>query len=220
MITGFADLVAFLKRFHAPLLENPSLEADIPADLPPGLATLHRELGRLIELDLDSDGRWRSPFGTQDRLLPWKRLVRIDGMIEFAVENSGNWTARCPTGLPDPPVYSNAADGWSEVRRGYVVVCDSLNHFLTTLCLQEAVMGCPNLLCVETDRPLDQVVTVPLQPLWLNGYYVTGEPNRHFHVTVDHDVIVMDLNRPWIGSRVRGVASLVAHGLKSQAVWG
>ena len=219
MLANFADLIAFLKCFHAPLLAGPSLDAaDMPADLPPGLATLHRELGRLIELEYSPDGAWRPPFGTQDRLLPLKRLKWIDGLVEFAVENSGNWAARCPLGMPDPPVYSDAADGWSDTRRGFVVVCESLNHFLTTLCLQEAVMGSPNLLCVETDRPLDQVVTAPLQPLWLNGYLVTGDPDRHFHVTAERDVIVMDLHRPYVGSRARDVAGLVAQGLKFQAV--
>jgi hypothetical protein len=80
---------------------------------------------------------------TQDALAPASLLKRVDGMVEFAWENQGNWSARCPIGQPDPPVYSNAADVWNTPERGFVVVCESLNHFLTTLCLQGA-MG-PNL---------------------------------------------------------------------------
>src|SRR5262245_54437411 len=141
VIESIVDLVAFLKRFHRHWLDDPSLNpALIPADLPPGLATIYRELGALVEIEPGPENDWRAPFATQDVLLPVSRLKRVGDLAEFAWENQGNWSARCPVGRSDPPVYSNAADSWDAVRRGFVVVCASLNHFLTTLCLQEAVM--------------------------------------------------------------------------------
>lgn len=217
MITSIGDLVDFLKRFHRHWLGDPSLDpAIIPDDLPPGLATIYRELGALIEIDPGPGNEWHAPFATQDALMPVTRLKRVDGMVEFAWENQGNWSARCPVGLFDPPVYSNAADSWNTVRQGFMVVCESLNHFLTTLCLQEAVMGCRNLVALRTDQPPDQVLTFALQPLWLNGYYVAGEPDHQFFVSADEDTLVMDWGGLWAASQVNKVAGLVAQGVGVQ----
>jgi hypothetical protein len=212
MIKSIADLVAFLKRFHRHWLVDPSLVPSlIPPDLPDGLATIYREFGALIEID-----QYPSPFATQDALVPASRLKSVDGMVEFAWENQGNWSVRCPLGRPDPPVYSNAADVWQAEQRGFVIVCDSLNHFLTTLCLQEAVMGCGNLLALHTDQPPDHVLTVPLRPLWLNGYYVAGEPDHQLFVSDDQDLLVMDWAGVWVGSPVHKLAGIVAKGVKVQ----
>ncbi len=214
MIESIADLVAFLKRFHRHWLDDPSLDpAAVPADLPDVLATVYRELGALVEIEQNP-----SPFATQDALMPVSWLKRVDGMVEFAWENQGNWSARCPVGQADPPVYSNAADSWDTVRRGFVVVCESLNHFLTTLCLQEAVMSCRNLVALHADRPPDQVLTIPLQPLWPNAYYVAGEPDHQFFVSPEHDVLVMDWAGVWVGSPLHKVAGLVAQGVKAQVL--
>ena len=214
MIASIADLVAFLKRFHRHILNNPSLDrALIPADLPDGLTTIYRELGALVEIEENP-----APFATQDGLVALSRLKRVDGMVEFAWENQGNWSARCSVGQGDPPVYSDAADSWNEVRQGFVVVCESLNHFLTTLCLQEAVMGCRNLVALHTNLPPDQVLTVPLLPLWLNGYYVNVEADHHFFMSVDQDLLVMDWDGVWIGSPSQKLAGLVAQGIRVQVL--
>jgi hypothetical protein len=219
MIASIADLVAFLKRFHRHWLDDPTLDpAPIPADLPPPLATVYRELGALVEIERRPDNNWHAPFATQDTLVPLSRLKRVEGMVEFAWENQGNWSARCPVGQPDPPVYSNAADSWDTVRRGFVVVCDSLAHFLTTLCLQEAVMSCRNLAALHSDRPMAEVLAVPLEPLWLDGYYVAGEPDHQFYVSPDRDVLVMDWAGVWVGSPSRKAAELLAPGVKAQVL--
>jgi hypothetical protein len=213
VIESIADLVAFLTKFHRHWLRESALDsALIPADLPDGLATIYRELGALVEIQPGPENDWRAPFATQDVLLPLSRLKRVDGMIEFAWENQGNWSARCPVGYANPPVYSNSVDLGDTVPRGFVVVCDSLNHFLTTLCLQEAVMGCRNLAALSTNRPLDQLLTVALQPLWLNGHYVFGEPDHQFFVSADSDLLVMQSDVVWVGSPLQDVRSLIVQG--------
>lgn len=68
-------------------------------------------------------------------------------MIEFAWENQGNWSARCLAGQADSPVYTNAGDGGGS--SAFEVVRDSLNAFLITLCLQEAVMSAPVLYAID-----------------------------------------------------------------------
>jgi hypothetical protein len=213
VIESIPDLVTFLKRFHRHWLDEPSLDEDlIPADLPDGLALIYRELGALVELD-DAPG----PFAAQDGLAPLSRLKRVNGMVEFAWENQSNWSARCPVGRSDPPVFSNAADVWAMERRGYVVVCESLNHFLTTLCLQEAVMSCRHLLALDADRPPNVALSIPLRPLWLNGYYVSGEPDHHFFVSSDEDVLVMQsADDVWLGSPFNKLSGLVTRGARVQ----
>ena len=212
MIASTADLVAFLKVFHRRWLADPSLDAAlIPPDLPPPLATVYRELGALTEIA-------PGPFATQDGLVPPGRLKRLGGMVEFAWENSGNWSARCPLGQADPPVYSAAADIWETPRRGFVVVCDSLAHFLTTLCLQEAVMSCRNLVNINSTRPPAELLTVPLEPLWLGGRYVDGRADHHFWVSPDREVLVMDWAGVWVGSPSRAVAGLLAPGVAAQVL--
>jgi hypothetical protein len=219
MIRSIQDLVKFLNRFHRDWLDDPSLAPSlVPPDLPDGLATIYRELGALVEIEQDSHGR--APFASQDCLMPLSRLKRVDGMLVFSWENQGNWSCRCQPGEPDPPVYSNAADVWNEEQRGFVVVCNSLNHFLITLCLQEALYSCRNLVAIEGHPRPEEAIIERLEPLWLCGRLVNAEPSHDFFVTSDNEAIVMNYAGVWIGSRSRPVQQLVASGLKSMVLAG
>jgi hypothetical protein len=195
MIATIHDLVSFLREFHRPWGPNPGLPAsEIPGDLPDGLALLYREFGRLIEID-----EIQGPFGTQDGLVPLSRLERIEGMFEFVWENQSNWSCRCPVGRGDPAVYSNAGDGWRPGREpGFLKVCDSLNHFLITFCLQEAVMSAANLVAFRTESVADVLKEVPA-PIWLQGYYAHGEPSHDFYL-IGQDVLLMNYAGLWMGS--------------------
>jgi hypothetical protein len=126
-------------------------------------------------------------------------------MAEFVWESQGNWSASCPLKDPDPPVYSDAAEAWESERRGFVVAGASLNHFLTTLCVQEAVMGCRSLAAVGTAGGPAGAVVGELRPLWLRGRDVYGEPSHNFFAAPDQGVLVMDHARLWVGSPVRPV---------------
>jgi hypothetical protein len=206
MIDSIEDLIAFLKQFHRHWLsdELPDMKLDaslIPADLPYGLAQIYKELGALFELEPSRNSNAGRPFATQDCLVSVEGLKCVDGTLEFAWENQGNWSCRCPLSQYDPPVYSNSFDVWSEEQCGYQIVCDSLNHFLTTLCLQEAVMSC-RWLEVLHDTTVWECLTREILPLWLNGYYVDREPTHSFYEIPNEDVLIMDLgvNGIWIGS--------------------
>jgi len=214
VIVSVPDLISSLKSFHRHLLDDPALDpALIPTDLPHGPSMIDRGPGALIELGPGPDDGWRAPFAARDALVPVGRLRRIDGMVEFAREDQGNWPARCPVGQPDPPVYSDAADVWRTAQRGFVKVCDSLNHSLTTLCLQEAVMGSRCLAALETGLPSDRVLAIPVLPLWLDGDYVGGEPDHQFFASREHDVLVMNWAGAWVGSPIHEVTDLVAPGI-------
>jgi hypothetical protein len=208
MIESIDDLIVFLKHFHRHLLEDPSLPPEqIPDDLPEGLAKIYRELGGLIDLEYPHP----RPFATQDTLVSVKDLERVDEKIEFAWENQGNWIVRCPSNQKDPPVYSNADDVWEDGQKGFVVVCESLNHFLITLCLQEAVMGSINFASTWTDNILEKTIAAGnFQPLWLNGHYVFNEPSHNFYISQDRDILIMDRQGEgiWIGSQTRTVRNI------------
>lgn len=219
MIRTIVDLVAFLKHYHRDWLDDPSLDsAMIPADLPDGLAAIYRELGGLVELNFTREGERQWPFASQDCLVALSQLKRVDGMIEFSWENQGNWSARCAAGSGDPPVYSDAQDVWDERQRGFIVVCESLNNFLTTLCLQEAVFASRNLISLRSNVPVDQVLTIPVQPLWLDGCYVYETPSHQFFASADREILIMDGAGAWIGSPTRAVADLVRPGINFMAM--
>jgi hypothetical protein len=198
MIESIDDLIVFLKHFHRNLLEDPSLPPEqIPDDLPEGLAKIYRELGSLVNIS-----QRPSPFGTQDILIPITKLQRIDGMVKFCWENQVVWSAYCSVNKKDPPVYL------SEFAENFEFVCDSLNHFLITLCLQEAALGSHNVAQVNgTDNNLDAIKEKEkFQPLWLNGQYAYSDWLRNFYISEDRDILIMD--NWWIGSQSRPLVDI------------
>lgn len=76
-----------------------------------------------------------------------------------------------------------------------------------------------NLAAFDTDRPTPEAVAIPLEPLWLDGYYVAGEPDHQFFVSPDQDVLVMDwAGGVWVGSPSRKAVEMVASGVKVQVL--
>jgi hypothetical protein len=120
MITSIQDLVTLLKQ-HRKYPLPPPYES-LPSNLPSALANIYREFGAETH-----------PFKNQDKLLPLSELSVVDGMLEFAIENQGVWTARCPVGISDPPVYTNAAETWIE-GSGFEEMTDSLNAYKKRSC--------------------------------------------------------------------------------------
>lgn len=120
-------------------------------------------------------------------------------MIEFAWENQGNWSARCLAGQADSPVYTNAGDGGGS--SAFEVVRDSLNAFLITLCLQEAVMSAPVLYAIDGPRsPGSDTFRSTLQSLWLQGPCAVRDCRVDFFHLPERDLIVMGDGPAWLGS--------------------
>ncbi len=193
-ILNFDDLIAFLKTFHALKFGSPEEfkldDSRIPSDLPAPLRRLYTDFGALIE-------RISGPFSTQDRLLPLEKLKRHGDLIEFAWENQGNWSARTLLNASNPPVSVDI-----EVSGQFEPIHESLEHFLTTLCLQEAIMSCEDLICVDTDA-LEAIFQGALEPMWLHAQYVQPGPSHSFYALENGTVLVMwfrEIEMCWIGS--------------------
>jgi hypothetical protein len=200
MIESIDDLIIFLKYFRRNLLTDSSLPPEmIPAYLPEGLAKIYREFGRFFSTSHPD------VLGTQDNFAHVSNLQQIeDGMVMFCWENQGNWSARCPINQKDPPVYSDNSDyyiRWN-LEEEFVIVCESLNHFLVTFCLQEAVFGSRNFARVDNaDNIFETIVDrEKFQPLWMNGKYVYTDRLRDFYISEDRDILIMGSR---IGSQTR-----------------
>ena len=213
-ITTFDELIEFLQRFHYLFSEAPHIDDGIiPAELPQPLKDLYRELGVIVAIEKSRSNDYRAPFAAQDTILPLSRLKRIDGMVEFAWENQGNWSCRCSLGESDPPVYSDAAESWGE-GHGFEEVCEHLSHFLTTLALQEAVMSCPVLLSAEEETVIEVLDRQP-PALWLNGISVfKEEPSHNFYFEPDCDLLVMEYGGVWLGSHADEFRQLIRKGIQ------
>ena len=187
MIHTLDDAIVFLKRFHRHRLEDPSWNTELlDGDLPPGLCQVYRNLGGFLELDEEAGS---NPLGAQNVLAHPSDLLRVDGMVEFAFENQGNWSCRCALGEEDPAVYSDATEYWSHPRPGFNLVSQSLNRFLITFCLTEAIFSCEELIVVQD---LAAVESLCLKALWLDAPYVFEEPFPGFYTSEDETVLMAD----------------------------
>lgn len=181
-ISAIEDLVYYLRHFHRHWNVSPSMDPSLlPSDLPEGLWLIYRELGGLFTV-----GDYDSPLGTQDHLMRPDQLQPRDGMVEFLRENQGVWSCRYTAGVKDSAVYSDVGD---EVN--FLKVCDSLNRFLVTFCLREAVFSAPCLVFFREAR-LKDILTGVCRTLWLNGQYVYEERDYDFFDAPGHDVLIMD----------------------------
>ena len=219
MIQTLPDLFAFLHTWHAPWRSQAQACAMPSLPMPRPLAQLYAEFSPLIAIRPSSANSHRAPFATQDQLLCPTGLSLQEGMLAFAVENQGNWSARCPTQGEDPPVYSDAAQMWDETAQSFSPVGTSLSYFLTTLCLQEACMSAPHLVtCNAADA--QAVLQVPLQLLWLNGQLVYGPDTHQFHYAPAHGVLVMQAQDAiWAAAQTAEALALIQPGLSQQVVF-
>ncbi len=219
MIHSLPDLFAYLHAWHTPWRDQTQACAMPSLPMPKPLAQLYAEFAPLIAIRPASANGHRAPFATQAQLLCPTGLSLQDDMLAFAVENQGNWSARCPTQGEDPPVYSDAAQMWDEAAQGFSLTGPSLSHFLTTLCLQEACMSAPQLVtCNAAD--VQAVLQVPLQPLWLNGQLVYGPDTHQFHHAPAHGVLVMQAQDAiWVAAQSAEALALILPGLSQQVVF-
>jgi hypothetical protein len=219
MIASIDELIDFLKRYHRHWMDDPALDASlIPSDVPAGLASIYRELGGLLDVESRHENNYACPFGRQDRLHRIEELVRIDGEVSFLTENQAVWTARFPVGPADPPVLCDADLGFSDPPNGHVVVCDSLNRLLVTYCLHEAVLGSRRVGAIEVEDSIENMIALPVQPLWLDGPYVYGEP-YHFYSSADEQVLFMHMGTTyWVGSHSVDPSEVASPGVEFHVI--
>ena len=195
-IQSLNDLFRFLHWWHETDREAAGLpEHRVPTELPDPLRRFYLEFGRMTAIEDEP-----APFNTQDMLGSIADLEYENGMVTFSWENQGNWSCKTRLGEKDPPVFSDAGMLWDEHCEGFEQVCDSLEHFIITLALQETLMSCKPLWGLEND-PQEGDLLIAREPLWLNGRYVSGEPDHQFHIAREPKAIFMEYQGFWLGSK-------------------
>jgi hypothetical protein len=206
MIESLLDLVNFLKQFYSGWAGQPDFDASlIPGDLPQPLLTIYNECSSLIELGATG------PFGGHYTLRRVRSLLRIEGMVEFGGDYVAGYSFRCQLKKTDPPVYSDVGK-FEESGNGFQIVCQSLTHFLTTLCLLQAVDSCRYTLSFDPASDLTHTIVPELTPIWREGYFAWGRPVFDFFAVPGRKVIVMSCALGWpiiVGSPDGPVEDLV-----------
>ncbi|CRK52146.1 conserved hypothetical protein [Rhodococcus sp. RD6.2] len=156
---------------------------DLPVPAPTALAELYAFVGRWPTQET-GEHLPESPMilQHQDVLVRPSDLVVVDGHVDFVRDHQDAWTCRVRADAESSAVWSNAHWMWTDVdTEDYVKLTPTLEHFLTSFVLQETVLGCRNLAVVEDDgAPIATRLTEQVTPLWLNGWYVFGEPEHSF----------------------------------------
>jgi uncharacterized protein (TIGR02996 family) len=198
-IMAIEDLVYYLREFHKGWSDSPGMDpTSLPSDLPAGLALVYRELGALTEIRAE-----RPPLAAEDHLVSPNDLRRFGDMVEFAWENSDSWSYFVPVdpGVADPPVYSDAADVFEgPPERGFQRICDSLNHFLITFCLREALFSSRCRVSFSGRCRLRDALDVACRPLWLAGVFSPNDAKNDFYDVPGHDTILMENPSLFLGS--------------------
>lgn len=200
-------IIVFLKHFHRNLLPNSSLPPEsIPAYLPEGLAKIYREFGGLFGVEHPNS------FFTLHKFVPVSQLHEERGMVDFCSNRSDSWYYSCPINQKDPPVHQYMNSCLDDILSGcgyYGVVCESLDHFLITLCLQEAVHGSRNFASLRNAANIGQSIDIletiiekeKFQPLWLSGKCVDRDWLSDFYISEDRDILIWNRGGGYVVSQ-------------------
>ena len=200
MITSIENLSSFLHSYHKLWGEDFSLDiGNVEVNIPAVLQIFYSKIGGLtLVKDKLANGN-RTPLSAQDYIASPNEVKSIGGEVEFIWENQGNFSVRTSSDGEDPVVYSNWLYVVGESDLEYSIVCDTLSHFLITFSLQEAVMSSKYLSTIGVSSVTQ--INIALEDLWLNGFYVCGEPTHNFYYSVELECIIMKLDKEiWIGS--------------------
>jgi hypothetical protein len=179
VITNATQLIEFLGRYHRSILERePAKPVTWPEFVvPEPLRALHELFGQHI------DHSW-GPLSSQDHLAPLHEM-RLDGdEVVFLHENQGCWS--CTYSLTPPHPVFRYDDEPTGTRQ-----TDTLEEFLITFALQEAVMSSPWLLGIH-GAPSAEALGIELVDLHRGGRYAYEGENDDFWITPDQQTICMD----------------------------
>ncbi|RAV20737.1 hypothetical protein [Paenibacillus contaminans] len=198
------DLKDFLINWYGTYDSTYGVQVDeIPAYLPKALHELYAFAGRWK--DGSDEHLENSPeiFQQQDCLYSVERLKKEQDKVTFLEENQANWTCQVEAGNKDSPVYCDERLLWDDDAEGFIVVNDSLYHFLKSFCLQEVVFGCNHLYSIEGKlENIQMLFDKPIEDVWLNGHYIGPKeegPTHAFYLC--GDVLIMKrFGDYWLGS--------------------
>jgi len=198
------DLKDFLINWYGRYDSSYGVPLDeIPAYLPKALHELYAFAGRWK--DGSDDHLENSPeiFQQQDCLYSVERVKKDQDKVTFLEENQANWTCQVEAGNNDSPVYCDERLLWDDDAEGFIVVNDSLYHFLKTFCLQEVVFGCNHLYLIEGKlENIQMLFDNPIEDVWLNGHYIGPKEEGPTHAFYRcGDVLIMKrYGDYWLGS--------------------
>ncbi|WP_068774286.1 hypothetical protein [Paenibacillus sp. FJAT-26967] len=209
------NLKLFVEDWAGPVLPEYGLqEEEVPSYFPKPLRDLYLFAGNWPANSRSS--RKKSPangepaiFQIQDTLMSVENTIRSQGRISFITENQGNWTCEVEEGNDDSPVYCNAAALWDDTVKGHERVCNSLQHFLVTFCLQELMFSSRFVGAIQADLK-QELFREQLEPIWLDGYYVFKEPTHSFYLCANK-LLIMDYAGLWYASNDESALSLIAN---------
>lgn len=217
MIKSIDDLIVFLKHFYRNSLPDSSLPPEsIPAYLPEGLAKIYREFGGLFGVDRPNSFGTLPKFVPVSQLHPYQLEWLKGEMVDFYSTHSDFFRYGCPIDRKDPPVYQYTNGCMDDILfgiYGYCVVCESLDHFLIALCLQEAVYASRNFVSLfnVANRVdiLERIIEKEnFQPLWLSGKCVDRDWLSDFYISEDGDILIWNRGGGYVGSHVRPLTDM------------
>ena len=207
------NLMLLIEKWAGPALPEYSLaENEVPEFFPKPLRELLLFAGnwpnpRDNDDRLFMSGKQPRLFQEQDTLMGIEKIKRQAGRVAFVMENQGNWTCEVEENNDDSPVYCDAAKLWDDSIKDHEIVCTSLSHFLVTFCLQELVYSSKYV--GTLDAELDsKLFHKPLEPVWLNGYYVFKEPTHSFYI-IQNRLMIMDYSGLWYACNDENALELI-----------
>lgn len=207
------NLKLFIEEWAGPHLPEYSLEEDeVPGFLPEPLRELYLFAGNWPNPGNNDDrlflpGKQPRIFQGQDVLMGIEKPKRQSGRVTFVMENQGNWTCEVEERNDASPVYCDAAKLWDDSVKDHEIVCDSLQHFLVTFCLQELVFGSKYVGTIEADlKP--ELFYEELEAVWLNGCYVFKESTHSIYIC-DNRLLIMDYSGLWYACNDESALNLI-----------
>jgi hypothetical protein len=209
MIAGVRALVKFLRDYHNQV-DNGSLpEEVVPHSLPRPLRKVYLNFGKWTK-------PW-SPLAAQNHLLPVDELIEGDGYLCFLRENQNCWTCWCRPG--EDIVYCDSF----ETGRGCenaVQIHESIEKFLITHCLHEAVLSSPELVYLPDFKPPVEVVPLAWKELYMAGRFVYPSSPLDFWFAPRPGLLAMQtpLKDLWLASYQPDLLGMLSEGVEAMQI--
>jgi hypothetical protein len=209
MIADIRAVIRFLRKYHHRVGDGSLPEDVVPRNLPRPLRQVYLNFGRWTM-------PW-SPLAAQNYLLPVDKLIEEGGSICFLRENQNCWTCWCRPG--DQAVYCDSY----ETGRGPKCaeeIHESIEQFLITHCLLEAVMSSPQLVCLHDFKPPEQVVPLSWEEFYMGGRFVYPSRPLDFWFAARPGMLAMrtQLEDLWVATYELDLMSKLSEGTEAMQI--